>query len=78
MSQLIRQSASSRLLSACAVLFAASVAAAPVARPDSLRQHRRRVKDAQGAHVPGATVTIVNKETNLTRDAVTDARAPTT
>jgi hypothetical protein len=29
------------------------------------------VKDAQGAAIPGATVTIVNKETNLTRDAVT-------
>ena len=28
-------------------------------------------KDAQGAAVPGATVTIVNKETNLTRDTVT-------
>ena len=31
------------------------------------------VKDAQGAAVPGATVTVVNKETNLTRDAVTNA-----
>jgi hypothetical protein len=30
-------------------------------------------KDAQGAAVPGATVTIVNKDTNLTRDAVTGA-----
>ena len=31
------------------------------------------VKDSQGANVPGATVTIVSKETNLTIDAVTDA-----
>ncbi len=29
------------------------------------------VKDAQGAAVPGATVTVINKETNLTRDTVT-------
>jgi hypothetical protein len=32
------------------------------------------VKDPQGGTVPGATVTIVNKETNLTREAVTDAQ----
>jgi hypothetical protein len=31
------------------------------------------VKDPQGGTVPGATVTIVNKETNLTKEAVTDA-----
>ena len=31
------------------------------------------VKDAQGATVPGATVTAVNNETNLTRDTVTNA-----
>jgi len=31
------------------------------------------VKDPQGSIVPGATVTIVNKETNLTKEATTDA-----
>ena len=31
------------------------------------------VKDPQGAVIPGATVTIVNKDTNLTREATTDA-----
>ena len=32
------------------------------------------VKDPQGGFVPGATVTITNKETGLTRDAVTDTQ----
>ncbi|HXW08073.1 MAG TPA: carboxypeptidase-like regulatory domain-containing protein, partial [Vicinamibacterales bacterium] len=31
------------------------------------------VRDAQGALIPGATVTIVNTETNLTREATTNA-----
>ncbi len=31
------------------------------------------IKDAQGATVPGATVTIVNRDNNLTRDTVTNA-----
>ena len=31
------------------------------------------VKDSTGAIIPGATVTIVNKETNLTREATTNA-----
>ena len=31
------------------------------------------VKDSQGATVPGATVTIVNKETNLTRDTISNS-----
>lgn len=31
------------------------------------------VKDPQGGTVPGATVTVVNKETNLTKETTTDA-----
>jgi hypothetical protein len=31
------------------------------------------IKDPQGGNAPGATVTIVNKDTNLTRETVTDA-----
>ena len=30
------------------------------------------VKDAQGASIPAATVTVTNKETNLVREAVTN------
>src|ERR1700738_1549274 len=31
------------------------------------------VKDSTGARLPGATVTIINKDTNLTREVTTDA-----
>ena len=31
------------------------------------------VKDGSGAVIPGATVTIVNRETNLTRETTTNA-----
>ena len=73
MSQLIRQSVRQRLLMASAVLFAASIAVAPAHAQILYGSIVGTVTDAQGAHVPGATVTIVNKETNLTRDTVTDS-----
>ena len=73
MSQLIRTTVSSRLLFPCAVLFAASVAVAPVHAQILYGSIVGTVTDAQGAHVPGATVTIVNKDTNLTRDTVSDS-----
>ena len=72
MSQLIRQSASSRLLVACALFVAASFAVTPVHAQILYGSIVGTVTDAQGANVPGATVTIVSKETNLTRDVVTD------
>ncbi len=73
MSQLIRQSVRQRLLMATAVLFAASIAVAPAHAQILYGSIVGTVSDAQGANVPGATVTIVNKETNLTKEAVTDA-----
>ena len=56
----------------CAIL-ALALAAAPARAQLLYGSIVGNVKDAQGAVVPGATVTIVNKETNLTRDTVTDA-----
>ena len=73
MSQLIRQSVRQRLLMASAVLFAAIIAVAPAHAQILYGSIVGTVTDAQGANVPGATVTIVNKETNLTRDTVSDS-----
>ena len=73
MSQPIRQSVRQRLLMASAVLFAASIAVAPAHAQILYGSIVGTVTDAQGAHVPGATVSIVSKETNLTRDTVTDS-----
>jgi hypothetical protein len=61
------------LLVACAALFAAAIAVAPVHAQILYGSIVGTVTDAQGANVPGATVTIVSKETNLTRDTVTDS-----
>ena len=73
MSQLIRQSVRQRLLMASAVLFAATIAVAPAHAQILYGSIVGTVTDAQGANVPGATVTIVSKETNLTRDTVSDS-----
>ena len=61
----------SRLLIGSALLAAAAVPAAAQTLYGSIVGV---VKDAQGSVIPGATVTIVNTETNLTRDTVTDAQ----
>ena len=73
MSQFIRQSARTRLLAACAAFAAAALVVAPVHAQVLYGSIVGTVTDAQGAHVPGATVTIVSKDTNLTRDTVTDS-----
>ena len=73
MSQFIRSYARSRLLVACAALVAAALAVAPVHAQILYGSIVGTVTDAQGAHVPGATVSIVSKDTNLTRDTVTDS-----
>jgi carboxypeptidase family protein/TonB-dependent receptor-like protein len=64
--------ASRVLIIVCSIL-AIGLAAVPVNAQILYGSVVGMVKDAQGATVPGATVTIVNKETNLTRDTVTNA-----
>ena len=73
MSRSIPRSARSRLLMACAVLCAATIAVTPAQAQILYGSIVGTVTDAQGANVPGATVTIVSKETNLTRDVTTDS-----
>jgi hypothetical protein len=72
-SQFIRTYARPRLLVACAALVALALAVAPVHAQILYGSIVGTVTDAQGANVPGATVTIVSKETNLTRDTVSDS-----
>ena len=72
MSQPIRWSAV-RLLVACAAIFAVALPASPVHAQILYGSVVGTVTDSQGAKVPGATVSVTNKETNLTRDTVTDA-----
>jgi hypothetical protein len=70
-SQLIRRSVC-RLLVAGAALAAVTLPAIPVHAQILYGSIVGTVTDAQGGKVPGATVTITNKETNLTRDIATD------
>jgi hypothetical protein len=62
-----------RLLGAICAIFAMCLSATPAISQVLYGSVVGVVKDAQGAYVPGATVSIVNKETNLTRDTVTNA-----
>ena len=55
------------------VLLAVAFAAAPAPAQELYGSVVGVVKDAQGAFVPGATITITNKDTNLTRDTTTGA-----
>jgi hypothetical protein len=63
-----------RLMVVGLAVLVAAVAAAPARAQILYGSIVGVITDAQGAHVPGATVTIVNRETNLTREAVTDAQ----
>jgi hypothetical protein len=62
-----------RFLGSCLFAFAGFVlAAVPAAAQFDRGQISGRVKDAQGAMVPGATVTATNQQTRLSWNAVTD------
>src|SRR5262245_17170810 len=59
----------------CSSLFALAcvvLAASPAAAQFDRGQISGRVKDAQGAMVPGATVTATNEQTHLAWNTVTD------
>jgi hypothetical protein len=62
------------LLTAACVTLLSSVLAAPLAAQILYGSIVGVVKDSQGAVIPGATITIVNQETNLTRETTTDAQ----
>ncbi len=51
-----------------------SVMSAPLAAQILYGSIVGAVKDSQGAVIPAATVTIVNRDTNLTRETITDAQ----
>ena len=60
------------LLTAACVVLAVSYTAAPLGAQILYGSLVGVVKDAQGAVVPGATITIVNRDTNLTRETTAD------
>ena len=53
-------------------ILSVGLAAAPAAAQILYGNVVGVVKDSTGAFIPGATVTVVNKETNLTRETVTN------
>jgi len=62
----------SRLLFAAGLIVCMSVFSGRVSAQVLYGSIVGNVTDAQGAAIPGATVTVVNKETNLTREATTN------
>jgi hypothetical protein len=62
------------IASAIAVAFVLHAASGAAAAQTAYGSIVGVVKDPQGSLIPGATVTVVNKDTNLTRDTVTDAQ----
>ena len=62
------------LLTIAGAAFASSLLATPLAAQILYGSIVGVVKDAQGAVVPGATITIVSQETNLTRETTADAQ----
>ena len=62
------------LLTAACMTLAVSAMAVPLAAQILYGSIVGVVKDSQGSVIPGATVTIVNKETNLTRETTSDAQ----
>ena len=62
------------LFTAACLALVWSVMAAPLAAQILYGSIVGVVKDAQGAVIPGATVTIVNRDTNLTRETTSDAQ----
>jgi hypothetical protein len=68
-----RRSFGSRRVGIAFIILTTSLFAAPAISQVLYGSITGTVKDAQGSTVPGATVAIVNKETNLTRETVTNA-----